>query len=76
MQPTSAKVCGSISKIKSKKLNLNHEKDNKRAEQYFLLAINRWVRSGVEPTSPPIIEISLKLSNIFKAQKEMDKAYR
>jgi len=48
---------------------------NERAEQYFMLAINRWVRSGVEPNSPMIIEISLKLSNIFKQNKQMDKAY-
>ena len=50
--------------------------ENKRAEQYFMLAINRWVRSGVDPNSPTIIEISLKLSNIFKHEKQMDKAYR
>ena len=50
--------------------------EHKRAEQYFMLAINRYVNSGVDPNSLTIIEISLKLSNIFKHEKQFDKAYR
>jgi len=44
------------------------------AEKYFLIAINRWVRSGVEPSSPQIIHISLQLSRVYQIKEEYAKA--
>ena len=47
-------------------VSYNAEK-NDLAEKYFLICINRYVNSGGAPESPTIVEISLKLSNIYKA---------
>merc|ERR1711937_63580 len=45
-----------------------------RAEKYFLIAINRWVQSGVEPESPQIIHLSLQLSQCFQQKGDYAKA--
>ena len=49
--------------------------DNKKAEACFILAIQNWVQAGVPHDSPPIVEISLKMANIYKATNQLPKAH-